>query len=284
MTSPLVSVVIPARNAERTIRRQLEAVCMQDLAGDFEVLVVDNGSTDATAGTVEAAAHVHPQVTLVTGPSEPNRSATRNAGVECCRGSLIAFCDADDVVADGWLAALVRGLETNDVVTGSLVRVEDGAGPLEIPSPGSPSRFRGVDCLASGNFAIRRELFEDVGGFSEDFRHRVDIELSCRLHLRGARVAYEPDARIMYSRRATRRQEARQHFLWAVAGVQIQKLHRSRVPFSYSWRNSLKHWLLLGPRFIRALLLRRDATPEVLTLATLLGQLAGSVRYRIVAL
>lgn len=284
MTSPLVSVVIPARNAERTIRRQLEAVCTQELADDFEVLVVDNGSTDATAGAVIDMARIHPRISLVTGPSEPNRSAARNTGVEHCRGSLIAFCDADDVVADGWLAALVRGLETHNAVTGALVRVEAGEGPLASSSPGFPTRFRGLECLGSANLAIRCETFDEVGGFSEAFRHRVDIELSCRLHLRGASLGYVPDAQILYSRRATRRQEARQHFLWAVADVQIQKLYRSHLPFSYSWRNSVKHWILLGPRFFRAALLRRDATPEVLTFATLLGQLAGSIRYRIVAL
>jgi glycosyltransferase involved in cell wall biosynthesis len=274
----LVSVIIPVRNGATTIERQLGAVCDQQFGGDLEVIVVDNGSTDETAAIVQAFAAQHPEVAYLIGPPEPNRSLARNVGASHARGSLLLFCDADDVVDQGWLESLVAALQHESVVTGALIRV----GSDDSSSPASRTfrtQFRGVPCLSSGNFAIRRTTFDDVGGFSPSFRHRVDIELSCRLRLAGHAVGYAADAVVRYTSRATTLQRARQHFWWAVADTHIQKLYGDQITFNYSWRNSVKHWLLLLPRALRALIRRDERAAVAITAATLIGQLVGSIRY-----
>jgi hypothetical protein len=72
----------------------------------------------------------------------------------------------------------------------------------------------------------------------------------------------------------------RQHFWWAVADARLLRTYRGRLPLAYSWRSSVKHWLLVWPRLLAAVVRRRDVGPAVRTVAELAGRLAGSVRYR----
>lgn len=281
MTTPEISVVIPVRDAAGTIARQLDAVCSQDCSGHFEVVVVDNGSTDGTGRVVRDVAERLPSVRLVAGPQTPNRSAARNLGADLARGETLVFCDADDVVMSGWLSELVGAMHGNDVVTGSLVR----SGHLEQVEaedlgPRQRTRFRGLDCLSAGNFAIRKSTFRSVGGFSESFLHRVDVELACRLAIRGIEIAYAPDAVVVYRRRPNLRKELKQHYRWAIADVQLQAEYGSQIQFAYSWKNSVKHWVLVGPSIVTAAVRREGVGPALATLATLVGRVAGSVRFR----
>jgi glycosyltransferase involved in cell wall biosynthesis len=275
---PLLSVVIPVRNAAATVEAQLAAVCAQEVDAPFEVVVVDNDSTDRTADVVREIAGREPAVRLVDGPREPNRSAARNLGAATAQGAVLLFCDADDVVQPGWMAALHKAVEAGaDAVGGALVRARhsgDGDAPV------ITTTYRGLRCIGTSNCAIRREMFERVGGFDVRFHHRVDVELSCRLHLAGATIVDEPAALVEYIRRPDLRREVRQHFWWAVADARLLRTYRRRLPLAYSWRNSVKHWLLVGPRLLVATARQRDIGPAVLTAAELAGRLAGSVRYR----
>lgn len=280
MTATSISVIIPARNAANTIVRQLEAVCAQEVEVPLEVLVVDNGSVDATAALVEEFSATHPSVCLLTGPSRPSRSAARNLAARRAAGQVLVFCDADDLVQPGWLRALTAAVSSERVVTGSLLRLrEDEVGSNSAGLP-TGTEYRGLRCVSAGNFAIHRTTFDRLGGFSEHLKHRIDIELSCRLVLAGVDLAYEPRAVVHYTRRPNLRSEMRQHFWWAVADARIVSEYGRALSLHYSWQNSVKHWVLLFPRLTRAAVLRRDLTPSLLDAATLLGRALGSARYR----
>src|SRR3954451_19671731 len=152
-----VSVVIPARDAEAMIGRTVTAACAQDLDGPFEVIVVDDGSSDDTG---RIAADAGARVVRNANPVGP--ADARNAGVAAAAAPLIAFTDADCVPAPGWLRAGVSALEHADLVQGR-VEPEPGVtvGPFDhvITVPEESGLYE------TANLFVRREWFERVGGF-----------------------------------------------------------------------------------------------------------------------
>src|SRR5215213_2921854 len=118
----LVSVVLPVRNERRHLGDQLSALAEQTYDGPWELVVVDNGSTDGSGDVARSFAPRVPALRVVSAPRRGLNHA-RNAGVRAARGEVLAFCDADDVAAPGWLAALVEALDGEvDIAGGALER------------------------------------------------------------------------------------------------------------------------------------------------------------------
>ncbi|MBV9467264.1 MAG: glycosyltransferase family 2 protein [Solirubrobacterales bacterium] len=163
---PTASVIVPARNAQRTLGRTLEALAAQQLDGAFEVLVVDDGSTDGTASVARAA----PGPVRVLAQPRCGPAAARNLGVERSSAPLLAFCDADVFPTPGWLQAGVDALGAADLVQGRVV-------PDPLARPGPFDRSLWINGLAglweAANLFVVRELFTRVGGFTDWIRPRV---------------------------------------------------------------------------------------------------------------
>jgi len=138
MVEARLSVVVPARNAERTLGRVLEALA-RELSADDEVLVVDDGSTDATVAVARAAG-----ARLVHCRSTGSAGAARNAGWARARGDVVVFLDADAVVRRGWGEALRRSLAEHRgaVVGGARIPVGSNgwswAAQLQVATPWLP--------------------------------------------------------------------------------------------------------------------------------------------------
>ena len=107
--SPEVSVIICALNAAPTLPRQLKALEQQDTDLVYEVVLVDNGSTDGTRKLMEDWARKDHRdsvrVYVVDASATPGIPAARNAGARVASGRVLAFCDADDEVTPGWVQA-----------------------------------------------------------------------------------------------------------------------------------------------------------------------------------
>ena len=103
--TPLVSVIVPVYNAAQTLERCVEGILAQSFS-DFELILVDDGSTDASGAICAAYSDADSRVVVV---SQPNKgvSAARNAGLDRARGRYVAFCDSDDTVKDYWLSSMV---------------------------------------------------------------------------------------------------------------------------------------------------------------------------------
>ncbi len=119
-TSVELSVVIPARNEASTITAQLDALTAQRWDGTWEIVVVDNGSTDETPAVVSSYADRCTWVRLVRALERAGLNYARNVGIEAARGTAFALCDADDLVAPGWIAAMGDALRIAPLVTGPL--------------------------------------------------------------------------------------------------------------------------------------------------------------------
>jgi glycosyltransferase involved in cell wall biosynthesis len=199
--SPRVSVVMPAWQAERTIGAAVSSVLQQTYA-DLELVVVDDGSTDAT-GAIAAAHH---------GPVEVVRqenagvAAARNAGIERARGELIAFCDADDVLLPGHLDALVTVWERHGgVATANCYWLfPGGIDPSRVRYKGAfPPPERQRRAILEQNFVSTMSLFpkriwEEIGPFDPERRQAEDWDFWLRAIFAGHRVALQPRPLALY--------------------------------------------------------------------------------------
>jgi GT2 family glycosyltransferase len=250
--TPRVSVVIPARNAAGTLAACLRTVlAARAPAGGLEVVVVDNGSTDATA----AVAAGFP-VRLV---AEPVRglARARNRGLAESRGELVVFLDADCHASTGWLAELVAGAEGGaDVVAGEVVALPPVTAAERYVARRKPRwqawtlTGRARPWLLFGNALVRRGALEGVGGFDERFLGAgEDIDLSWRLHAAGARVVHAPRAVVFHRHRPTTRGLFRQQ----VTVGRAQALLADKYPeIGWSWRRELAAWADLARAGARA--------------------------------
>ncbi len=204
----LLSVVVPTRDRAALLPGLFEAFARQDAPeGSFEVLVVDNGSRDGTAGLLEASAY--PWLRALGEPS-PGASSARNAGVAAARGERVLFLD-DDMLPEPDVLRLHAQAHEREPVRSHLgfidFRWEAQPHPLSryvaetssaelFPAAGSePSFFQ----YYTAHVSTPRKALLDVGGFDEKFAGYgyEDAELGYRLDRAGVPLAYLPAARVV---------------------------------------------------------------------------------------
>lgn len=217
-----VSVVVPVGAVDDLLSRQIAAVLGQRTDFGFEVVLSLNSPAAADRAAVEDLVRAISDRRLRVVSSADRRGAAhaRNVGARAASAPRLAFCDADDEVRPGWLAALVRGLGAWDAVTG---RVNEVAPPGQQAwrPPATPGRlptFLGVPYVLSGNLAISRDAFVAAGGFDETLSRCEDIALGWSLQAKGYRIGYVEDAVLDYHHRAGLRALMRQHY-WYGRGM-----------------------------------------------------------------
>ena len=191
---PQITVVIPARDGARSLPPLFDSLDRQTLARDrYEVIVVDNASRDETADLSRSRG------AIVVDEPKPSRSGARNAGVRRASADLIAFTDADCVVAPGWLEALVGALREHPLVAGP-VHLTTGDPPNAVERFESLWRFAqeaGVKdgWAATANLGIRRSVHDEIGGFDVAYRHiGEDADYCLRARSRGHVLGYSAGA------------------------------------------------------------------------------------------
>jgi glycosyltransferase involved in cell wall biosynthesis len=189
----LVSVVIPAFNAEAFVGEAIESALAQDYE-PVEVIVVDDGSTDGTA----AVASRYPVALL----SQENggQAAARNAGVAAAEGTFVSFLDADDLWMPSKLSTEVAHLLAHPELGYVLVRMQRSLMPGAPWPPGTPARW--FDESQPGTLPsaglVRRAALERIGPFDTRYRHGSDTEWQARATDAGVRWELLPDVLVEY--------------------------------------------------------------------------------------
>lgn len=283
---PVASVIIPALNEAAAIGTQLSALAQQQLeAGEeIEVLVVDNGSTDDTVAVARSFLPELPRLRVVTA-ERPGTSAARNRGAAEASAALLLFCDADDMVAPGWVRAMLAALEHDDAVGGAIENdLLNGERAAYLPRhpDGLPVAAGFLPRAISANLGVRRAAFERVGGFAEDYTYGSDdTEFCWRLQLAGFTLGYAKDAIVHYRHRSTLRSVA----------VKAYRAHQSRGRLFLDYRSHGMPQPRLGGVAVRLAQLVATApavpfSPRVRwwwveQAAGAAGRVAGSVRFRV---
>jgi GT2 family glycosyltransferase len=265
-SDPRVSVIIPSWNGAVLLASALESLNRQTFV-DFEVVVVDNGSSD---GTVEMLGRAHPAARLVELGENRGFAAAVNSGISAALGDIIVLMNNDTEAEPGWLEALVRAIDESPRAGSIASRMLAFSDPGRIDSAGvqfglyasqigegAPDGAwfdepREVFAACAGAAAYRRRALDEVGGFDERyFAYFEDVDIGARLQLAGWRCMYAPGAVIRHHGSATSNR---------VPGRKFYLLMRNSLIlfFQYAPRRRLV-WapaVLLWP-FVRAVLDRQ---------------------------
>ena len=278
--APAISVVIAAYNAAETLGEQLDAVTAQAWTGTWEIVVVDNASTDSTPQLVAAAAARCPRLRLVTADTGRGPAYARNTGAREARGRSLVFCDADDVVAPGWLAAMGDALATNEFVCGpvELTRLNPAWLSASRGTTGTQTVTRFDDRFpfaSSCNLGVNRAVFLEHAGFDESLHIGEDIEFSMRLYLHGIALTFVADTLVHYRYRPTMGATFARAVGYGAARPALAELWRARGGAEVSRTKGLRNWMWLV-RHVFSLRTRAGRARWIWVAGQLLGSLRGS--------
>jgi GT2 family glycosyltransferase len=211
---PKVSVVVASYNGARTLRTCLESLGRLNYP-DYEVILVDDGSTDETPQLVRPRPEGTPafaRLRVIRHPVNAGLSVARNTGLAAASGEIVAFTDADCRVDRDWLCFLVSALlEDGFGAMGgpNLLPPEDSAVATAVMvSPGGPAHVmlddREAEHIPGCNMAFFKTALEAVGGFDPMFtRAGDDVDICWRLQQAGFRIGFTPAACVWHYRRST---------------------------------------------------------------------------------
>ena len=202
--TPLFSVIVCTHNRSHSLKLTLESLSSQTLCAEaFEVVVVDDGSDDATLEVCNAMQGSMKNLAVVSTGKKGGNSSARNVGIARSRGEYVLFTD-DDCIADrAWVECMASALRRHSIVAGEIASPRDNLARLchNIAEfhPFMPGRKSGErDYIAGANVGFQRYLLEKMGGFEEGRKIAADMELIIRARMEGHRAFFEPSAKVIH--------------------------------------------------------------------------------------
>lgn len=205
---PLVSVIVPVWNDVGRIGKCVRALAEQELSEElYEVIVVDNGSTDGTFEALQEMDHI-----VLLQEKTPGSYAARNKAISVAKGKFLAFTDSDCLPAKNWLCEMLQYYNENSsigLIAGAVDFFEDEASTVEQSAMDFESLFsmdqkinakNGVSITA--NWFSTKQICLDQGGFNANLKSGGDHELSNRISNTGLVVVFGENARVSHPARS----------------------------------------------------------------------------------
>lgn len=185
--SKSISVIIPAHQAEKYIAQAVDSVRQQSWAGEMEIIVIDDGSTDATAEAAQAL-----EVTVLRKPQGGAASA-RNMGLRAATGELIVLLDADDQLTAGSLDAMYSAMQAGGV-DAVFAMAEDFISPelTEVQKAQLKPRPAPYGGVLPGCSLIRRQVFDAIGLFDDTMKSGETVAWLLKLRDAGIKTVQIP--------------------------------------------------------------------------------------------
>ncbi len=233
----LFSVIIPSYNRADEIDELLSSLTqLKSPTPDYEVIIVDDGSSDNTAEVVSKYQDQGDVTLRFIRQENQGPGAARNNGMQHADGDFFIFLDSDTLVDQGWLNAIHAAVgEGTDAFGGPDGASEDftdlqKAINYSMTSSLTTGGIRGKKKRIgkyyprSFNMGLSREVYDNIGGFGA-LRHGQDIEFSQRIIDSGANVRFVPDAVVYHKRRSSLKKFFKQVFNWGVARINLYKIN-----------------------------------------------------------
>ncbi len=207
----MISVVIPAYNEEKYLGKTLQSLVLQETKYSFEVVVVDNASTDRTADVAESFSSQLNHLRVIR-ESKKGRGQARATGMDASRGRIILCTDADAVLPPNWVEKMVDALEANPAAVavssaGKIVDFDPITNALywlgDLFYMYSYRIFLGYNTIVGFSLAVRAQAYQRSGGFRLDLRAQEDLELGIRLRKEG-QILFLPRVTVLVSGRRFR--------------------------------------------------------------------------------
>lgn len=248
------TIIIPTRNRKDFLKRCLAAALSQDYS-DYEVIVIDNGSSD---GTDEMIRDAFPKVRYFLQDKVPGPAATRNLGIRKALGEIIAFTDDDCIVPPNWLQLQLKYYDDQQIaaVGGSqnshqpnfYDKLQMAHYADELQGLQRVERVSGWEGLITANMSVRREIFDRVGLFDESFITGADPEFIGRVSRAGYAFIRDPDIPVEHYKVYTLRSFLKMRFQRGcgsvLADIKLNSLSARRfvpimnvVRVARDWRN-----------------------------------------------
>jgi cellulose synthase/poly-beta-1,6-N-acetylglucosamine synthase-like glycosyltransferase len=194
-----VSFVVPVHNGAAHLAQVLASIAAQDDGRPFEIVAVEDGSSDGSAAVLESLAQLYP-ITIVRGPGR-GAAAAVNAGIRVASHPIVCQVDQDVVLERGWMQTLVAALDdpTAGAAQGRYVVDRAGSFFARVMALDLEQRYLRVgtysDHVCTGNTAYRVAALDAIGLLDESLGYGYDNDLSYRLHTAGFRLLFCRDAR-----------------------------------------------------------------------------------------
>lgn len=237
---PQLSIVIPCYNSEATLGAQLSAIAGQVTRYTWEVLIADNGSRDRTVAMASTFRERISRLRIIDATRMRGAAYARNAGATAARGQAILFCDADDVMGEGYIEAMGAALERDRLVACRYDFAKLNASWLAAArgsaKDGQSTGLAGGYChptlpyAGAGGLGIVKSVHDAVNGFDTTLKAMAgqeDTDYCIRVQLSGTPLAFVPDAVMHVRFRDTVSGVFRQAWAWAESGAHV---HRRYAP------------------------------------------------------
>lgn len=280
---PSLSVVMGVHDGLPHLGPQLDALAEQAYPARWETIIIDNGSRDASAKLALSYGDRIPGLRVVSATAGSGPSYSRNTAAGLAVEEALVFVDQDDQMAPGYLNALGTALAEHEFVAARI----DHAFLNPEWSRGSRLSWQSeglmqtdfLPCASGCSLAMRREAFERVGGFDDQFASAQDIDLCWRAQLIGIDLAFVPDAVLRYRYRDGLLEHFRQERRWGADDVRIYRRFRPVGLPKRSVRSAVNDWQLLTRRMMSARS-RRDWAWCMGSLGRRVGRLQSSLEWR----
>jgi GT2 family glycosyltransferase len=283
-TMPEVSVVVPVYNSEKTVEAAIQSLLSLNYPGSVEFLFIDNRCTDRTNQILNEYAS---RITVLH-ENKPGQSAARNRGIRAARHSIVAFTDADCVVDANWLTDLIAPLADARVgISGGTICAIKPCNAIQLfgellHDHEKPIQMFKPPYAISMNWASRKNVLLEVGGFDETMFRGEDCDLSYRIIQAGYRIVYQPGAIVAHRNKADLKALFREGFVDGFHAVKVLKKHRIYLRQFGHRSTNLNGYTTLAKTLLRCTSKNADANTvcdATFNFGKKTGKILGSLRF-----